>query len=64
MTAVKAAVCEPTRDFKVQTGGVGGKANTKHGECNVEFSTDMKMVATREIEPGEEIFADYGPEYR
>ena len=48
----------------VRTGGVGGKANTKQGGCNVEFNPGMKMVATREIEPGDEIFADYGPEYR
>ena len=47
-----------------RTGGVGGKANTKQGGCNVEFNPGMKMVATREIEPGDEIFADYGPEYR
>ena len=42
---------------------MGGKANTKHGACNVEFDPGMKMVATRKIEPGEEIFADYGPGY-
>ena len=47
-----------------RTGGVGGKANTKQGGCNVEFNPGMKMVATKEIEPGDEIFADYGPDYR
>ena len=40
------------------------KLNTKHGACNVEFNPGMKMVVTRMIEPGEEIFADYGPGYR
>ena len=46
-----------------RTGGVGGKANTKQGECNAEFNAGMKMIATREISPGDEIFADYGPDY-
>ena len=39
---------------------MGGKANTKQGGCNVEFNPGMQMGATREIEPGDEIFADYG----
>ena len=30
----------------------------------MEFNPGMKMVVTRMIEPGEEIFADYGPGYR
>ena len=46
-----------------RTGGVGGKANTKQGGCNVEFNPGMRMIATKEIEPGDEIFADYGPDY-
>ena len=53
----------PTYYDTARSGGVGGKANTKHGACNVEFDPGMKMVATRKIEPGEEIFADYGPGY-
>ena len=53
----------PTYYDTARSGGVGGKANTKQGACNVEFDPGMKMVATRKIEPGEEIFADYGPGY-
>ena len=55
---------KPTYYDTARTGGVGGKANTKQGECNVEFDPSMKMVATREIRPGEEIYADYGTDYR
>ena len=46
-----------------RTGGVGGKANTKKGECTAEFDPDMRMIATEVIEAGEEIFVEYGTGY-
>ena len=48
----------------VQTGGVGGKANTRRGGQTARFKGGQIHAGQRAIEPGDEIFVPYGSGYR